>query len=156
MNKRNTLIFVLCVILSSVSLWSCNSENQSSSIETIDHIYDEADISDYDENGDIILTSSEHRQVYYTDYGTYLIVIFGDSGPSAMTIVKDFGTSDAALEYMLGSANDLIAGGEYTGVNLDGKYVTYSPTLENEKYGIYYRMSKSEAESALSSKYVKQ
>lgn len=159
MKKKITLVFMVCVILSITALWSCKSENQGSNdstVETLDRIYEENDISDYDENGEMILTSSEYRQVYYTDYGTYLIVIFGDSGPSGMTIVKDFGTSDAAIEYMTNDGKELVSSGEYTNVNLNGKYVNYSPALGNEKYGMYYRMSKSQAEAELSSKYVKQ
>ena len=159
MKKKSTLVFMICVMLLVSALWSCKSAKQSgsdSTVETLDRIYEENDISDYDENGEIILSSSEYRQVYYTDYGTYLIVIFGDSGPSGMTIVKDFGTSDAALEYMMNDGKELAGSGEYTNVNLNGKYVTYSPTLGNEKYGIYYTMSKSQAEAELASKYVKQ
>ncbi len=156
MRKKSVLTAVICCALAALFLTGCrNGEPENNAVETLDTIYEEHDVRDRDDGGNLILTSSEYRQVYLIDAGTYLVLVLGDTGPSSITVVKDFGTSDAAVEYVTGSGQALVESGEYSNLNIDGKYVTYSPTLTSEKYGKYYRMSKAEVEESLSS-YVKQ
>lgn len=153
--KKNKIIFIMIVMsLLLACLSACSDKNETVNPDTgnIETVYEnhEDDIKERDEEGNLILTSTEYRRVYLTEPGTYVVLYTGNSGLSRIMVVKDFKTTEAAVEYAKNNSKALTESGDYANFNLDGKYVTYSPTLSNEKYGKYFSMSLKDLTEAFS------
>lgn len=156
MKKIRIISAVICILsLASFGTGCAHSEGNGDGgtklADNTEVVHETKYIVDRDDEGALILTSSDGRLVYLTEPGTYVILYTGDSGVSKIMIVKDFKTSEDAANYVANNGKSLLESGEYSNLRVEGRYVTYSPTLSSEKYGRYYAMSMSDLSAAFSS-----
>lgn len=146
----------VCVLLSALFICGCKfSDPVEGGETTTDYSYETADMSDFDSDGNFILTSNKDRYVYLTEYNNYIVFKFSGSAVYGVEVVSAFENSEAAEQYLRDNIVSLMDSGEYSNVSTQGKYVIYAAALDGEKYGKYYKGSRADVEADFAS-YVKQ
>ena len=100
-------------------------------------------ISDYDNDGNLIVESTDNRYVYKTPEG---LVIFSFSASSSSCIqvlfavpMKDEAT---ASQYLTENIVELMNSGKYLNVVQNGRYIVHTMALADEGYGKYLKGDK--------------
>lgn len=105
-------------------------------------------VSDYDSDGNIILTSTDNRYVYVKETG-YIVFSFVASSNACYQVldVKSFADEEAAAKYLTENVAQLMATGDYTNVQQNGRYVVFTVSLTHSVYGDYLKGDRSHVES---------
>ena len=104
-------------------------------------------VSDYDEEGKLILTSTDNRYVYVKETG-YIVFSFNEKTDTCFQVldVKSFDSEEAALEYLSQNVTEQMSSGNYTNVVQNGKYVVFTASIDHPAYGEYLKSDRSTVE----------
>ena len=151
---KKIISLFLAVVMVATVLCACASQGgvapKDTTAEDTQKIpsYAGQSVSDYDSNGNLILTSSENRKVYPYESG-YAIFVFTGETVAKITRVLEFEDEAAAEEYLTSTALEQVEKGEVpTTMVRNGSYVVIKVGYEEEGLGQYYVKTKTDVMNA--------
>lgn len=163
------IALILAVITAVLMLASCGDDKENVNVVTEDvHIdvntgkktnnnksntpgktYDVTPgIQDYDNDGNLILTSTANRYVYHADLG-YVIFSFDQNTDSCLQVleVRSLDSEEAAKEYLTKNVAEMMSSGNYLNVQQAKNNVIFTVSLDNPLYGKYLKLHRSDVET---------
>ena len=104
-------------------------------------------VRDYDNDGNLIVTSTDNRYVYKSDLG-YIIFSFNQKSDTCFQVleVRALEDEEKATQYTTEHVVEMMNSGNYVGVNQAGRYVVFTVSVENEIYGKYLALTRADVE----------
>ncbi len=149
---KKIISLLLAVVMVATVLCACASQGGAAPKDTTAGdtqklpSYAGQSVSDYDSNGNLILTSSENRKVYPYESG-YAIFTFNGESVSKILRVIEFEDEESAEDYLTSTARDQVEKGEIpTTMRRNGVYVVINVGFDPENPGIgeYYNKTKTQ------------
>lgn len=135
------IIAILLIVSAIFTFCACASEGgtDTTADETTKLEVNNNPIVDYDENGSLILKSSDNRSVFREDDGTYVIFAFNGDVVTGILHVLVYNTNEEASADYQRVREMAASSDEYGTATLSDNHIALGVSPFHEKYGEYMR-----------------